>query len=313
MNIFQKVWRSIQESDNQTYLDIIDSEKRQNENLIQELSEAYDSKFSLESENNSLKETNAEYYSQMCVKNIAISNLEDSLEQYEIEEDNQDLIDYLNNKHKGANITYRGRYLVTGERIPIPVNLLITPTDPVIIQDLKDWGLYRTGESPETLGPKIHKKYKQVYYKYRRDITAWDKYEFWEYFYEMRERARLEGLDKLEFDCDSHAQALAGYYIAAGIPRWRVRVVVGNSYVGGHSTNYIYSIIDNKWHHLNSTYGSCTGYDELTRFPTHTDAKSKTNTTGNDMLGIYKVWMSFNDLYCWCDFDDDIPENLKIE
>lgn len=305
MNWFQKIYKSIQESNDQTYKEIIAADKQRNDDLNAEVS-------SLNVENLQLKSEIDQKTALLETKTLEISNLEDLLEQYEVEDDNQELIDYLNNKHRQAKIVYNGRYLITGEKISVPVNLMITPNDPVIIQDLKEWGLYRTGEDPETLAPKIHAMYKSKHYKYRYDNNAWGKYEFWEYFYEMVARAKSEGLDKLPFDCDSHAQALAGYYIAAGIPRWRVRVVVGNTYVGGHSTNYLYSTVDNKFHHLNSTYGICTGYDQIHKFPVHEDAKSNSNKSGKDMLGVYNTWMSFNDLICWCDFDDDIPENLKI-
>jgi len=209
---------------------------------------------------------------------------------------------YWNEKYKKTLIEYSGRSLpYSQETCKIPVNVLITPNDGYIIEDLTKWKLYRTGEDPETLIPKIYKKIKEKYYKYKYDKDVWGQAEVWEFPFEMRAKAEKTG--KWQFDCDSYASLLVSYYISAGVPRWRTRVVAGSSWVGGHSTVYSYSLIDGKWHHTNSTYGF-KEYDNLHEYPTHNDAKSKDNPDGIDPLGIHKVWFSYNDLYCWQDFKE---------
>jgi intein/homing endonuclease len=98
-------------------------------------------------------------------------------------------------------------------------------------------------------------------------------------------------------NCDSWAIFQASYYIAAGVPRWMVRVVAGNCEYGGHATVYVYSKVDNKWHHLNSTYGRNMNKHLIKNFPTHKDAEQ-----GNDKIGISEVWFSFNDKFAWSKF-----------
>ncbi len=259
------------------------------------------------------KSKNTELSSQLLViqkENADLKQLVIKLTPITTEE--TELEKFWNSKYNTGIITYPGRYLPTGEQISAPVNLLVTPNDPVMISDLKEWGLYRTGEDPETLIPKIDKKYYEKYYVYRLDKLSWGgKSEVWEYFYEMRENSRLKKEKKLPYDCDSHAQAKAGLYICAGVPRWRVRVVVGNTSIGAHSTNHIYSMVDYAWHHLNSTYGG-TLYDRVSDYPKNSDAKNPETNTGTDIIGIYKIWFSFNDLYMWYDKVEDIPKELQV-
>lgn len=251
------------------------------------------------------------YCNEIYDKDAEIDDLITELKTFKPSEEEQILQDFWNNKYNTAIITYPGRYTPTGVKISAPVNLLITPNDPVIISDLKSWNLYKTGEDPETLIPKIYKKYFDKYYKYRYDKDSWGKAEMWEYFYEMRELAKIKKEDKLKFDCDSHAQALVGYYIAAGVPRWRVRVVVGDTSIGAHSTVHVYSMLDNRWHHLNSTYGS-THKTKISSYPKNTDAKNPETNTGTDIIGIYRIWFSFNDVGMWYDKVEDIPKTLQV-
>ena len=77
------------------------------------------------------------------------------------------------------------------------MNVLLTPNDPDIIEDLKKWKLYRTGEDPETLAPKIYKKVFQTYYRYLYDKEVWNENEVWEMSFEMYEKIR-EKLKKNE-------------------------------------------------------------------------------------------------------------------
>lgn len=290
MNLLKSIWQRILALDNQPLND-----------RISELEALLDTEID---NYNFMKE---QYESMQKTKN----ELLEELNTFKPSQEEQTLQSFWDNKYNTGIITYKGRYLVTGEQIPVPVNLLITPNDPAIIQDLKDWKLYNTKEDPETLIPKIYKKYFDKYYKYRFDKDSWGKAEMWEYFYEMRELSRIKKEEKLPYDCDSHAQALVGYYIAAGVPRWRVRVVVGNTSIGAHSTVHAYSMLDNRWHHLNSTYGS-THKTKISNYPKNTDAKNPITNTGTDIIGIYRIWFSFNDVGMWYDKVEDIPKELQV-
>jgi hypothetical protein len=222
----------------------------------------------------------------------------------------KELESYWNTKYLRAIMEYNCRTLPgSSVMIAIPVNVLITPNDPFIIKDLKEWELYRMGEDSETLIPKIYKKIFEKY-NYKIDSIVWGLSEFWEFVFEMRAKAKLNN-NKWEFDCDSWADLIASYLICAGVPRWRVRVVAGDTSIGGHSTIYCYSMVDNNWHHINSTYFNGM-YDKLSMYYTHEDAKSPTNPKGTDGIGIYNVWYSFNDLYCWYKFETDLPKEINI-
>lgn len=256
---------------------------------------------------------NLDIQSQSDKQLIDQKNQEIELQKEEIRNLNAKIIipdqleDYWNNKYNKASITYEGRSLpFSKDKCVVPVNVLITPSDPFIIEDLKKWNLYRTGEDPETLIPKIYQKIHDTYYNYDYDKNVWGVDEVWEFPFEMRDKA---GSGKWAYDCDSWSGLILSYYIAAGIPRWRVRVVAGMCSLGGHSTVYCFSKTTNKWHHTNSTYGLI--YDVLAKYPVHDDAVSESNPKGRDALGIYNVWFSYNDLYAWYRLDEDLPKEVK--
>ncbi len=211
----------------------------------------------------------------------------------------------LNNAHPKGNISYTGRPLPFGKKnVDFPINILITPNDFNIIKDLKRWKLYQTGEKHETLIPKIYKKIKQYYYKYDFDKNTWGTNELWEFTFESMAKLKI----KKGIDCDSWSHFQMSYYVAAGLKEAFGRVVVGNCEYGGHSTIYIYSLEDNQWHHLNSTYGQFSRMSKVSKYPTHEDARN-----GKDKIGITKVWFSFNRLHSWYKFGKDIPKELKIK
>ena len=69
-------------------------------------------------------------------------------------------------------------------------------------------------------------------YKYQEDPDQFKTDDVWLFPYELRKT----GLG----DCEDWAIELASYLIAAGVPNWRVRVVIGVTYNGGgHATVYI--------------------------------------------------------------------------
>ncbi len=191
----------------------------------------------------------------------------------------------LLNKYPTQKIAWNARSLpFSEEKCRVPVQVLITPNDPYIVQDLRDWGLYETGEDHETLVPKIYAKIRQKYYKYAFDKVTWGTNEVWEFPFELRAKGFKKG-----FDCDSWANFQVSYYRAAGVPAGMVWVVAGDTELGGHSTVYVWSKVDSKFHHLNSTY--TTFKRSVSGYPTHDDAEA-----GKDKIGIRKVWCSYNDV-----------------
>lgn len=216
---------------------------------------------------------------------------------------NNGLEEYWNNKYTKVTIQYPGRPLPFGStNVNVPLQVFLTPDDPFIIKDLESWLLYDTEEDFETLIPKIYKRIKG-YYKYAYDKAVWGTNELWEFPFETRIKIKAgSGLD-----CDSWSHFQASYYLAAGLPEWRLRVVCGETpFDDGHSTVYIYSLKDNMWHHLNSTYGKA--YNNISDFPTNRDAENDI-----DNVGIKKVWFSFNNKYCWYKFGDKLPDEVIKE
>ena len=232
---------------------------------------------------------------------ITISTQEELIEKLnENKAKESELEAYWNDKYTKGCIVYKGRSLPFSTEIcNIPVSVLITPNDQFIINDLKKWKLYYNYEKYETLIPKIYLKIKYKYYRYQYDRNVWGKNEVWEFPFELRAKGFKDG-----FDCDSWSHFQASYYIAAGVPSWMVRIVVGTTQLGGHSTVYIFSLKDNKWHHLNSTYGK--KYGLIYKYPLHSHAKNV------DKIGIKNVWFSFNDKYAWYKFEGDLPKDIKV-
>ncbi len=233
---------------------------------------------------------------------INSENVDQALKKYYSENEYKGLIDSLNKNHKKRPLVYKGRPLpMSSKNIEVPVQVLITPNDPFIIQDLKNWGLYNTGESYETLLPKIYKKIRNKYYSYAYDRNVWGKKEMWEFPFEVREKLKqASGLD-----CDSWMDFIISYFIAVLPDPAFARAVAGNiPSGGGHGTIYVFSMKDYKWHHLNSTMGSYS--TEVSQFPTHEDARN-----GKDSIGISYVWFSFNNQYAWADLKEDLPEGIE--
>lgn len=197
---------------------------------------------------------------------------------------------FWNEKYPTANIEYLGRvFPTTKETIPIDVRLLITPSDFHLKKILDDNGLNVTGSNYDETAIKIWKFVKTKWYKYTYDQQNYGIGELWEFPFEM--------LAKLTngYDCDSWAVFQASLYIAAGIPAWKVRVVAGKCDLGGHCTVYVHSSADDKFHHLNSTYGA--DWKELKDAPL-----PPSGPNSGDALGIYDVWFSFNQFFSWHQF-----------
>lgn len=225
-----------------------------------------------------------------------VNQLEKEIEQYKENPKKE----YYDDKYPKVDVEYRGRTFGTSkEIIPIDVRLLITPQDFHIKKDIEKNNLFI--ENPEIDIPKIYKFIKKKYYKYVYDIDNYGITEYWEFPFEILEKKRKT--KTAGFDCDSWANFQASYYIAAGMPSWKVRVVVGNCKICGHSTVYVFSEKDNRFHHLNSTYGRTD--NEISNYPTTDDA----NTT--DDFGIRNVWFSFNNEFAWCKFTSEAKKSYN--
>ncbi len=233
--------------------------------------------------------------------NKEIKFLNSVIKQMESGDDDELLNRQLLEKYPTQTIAWNARsFPFSTIKCKVPVQVLITPNDPFIVNDLKEWGLYNTGEDFETLIPKIYMKIRTKYYKYQFDQVVWGSNEVWEFPFELREKGFTKG-----FDCDSWANFQVSYYRAAGMPAGMVWVVAGQTDLGGHSTVYVFSQKDNKFHHLNSTYGQFKTI--ISAFPTHQDAKK-----GKDKIGINKVWCSYNDICARSHFKDKIIGDLII-
>jgi hypothetical protein len=108
-------------------------------------------------------------------------------------------------------------------------------------------------------------------------------------------------------NCDSWASFIISFLIASGVPEWKCRVVVGMSKLGGHSTCYCYCDKTNKFHHLNSTMGAKSSYKKLEEYPTTDDAET------TDPIGIYNVWLSYNNLFSWHKFSSEAKADFIKE
>lgn len=283
------IWKHVYDKDLQYVLDKIDIDEK--------LSRCTRDKSSLTKDNEAL-------VLELDKLNKSLLEQEMKLKRYLDNEEEQSALEkYWNDRYPKALIVYRGRSLPFSETpISVPVSVLITPNDPYIKADLEKWGLMGKNDTDwETHAPKIYNKIKSEYYKYDYDRNVWGNNEVWEFPYEMRAKGFGQG-----FDCDSWAIFQASYYIAAGMPRWRVRVVAGGTEYGGHATVYLYSMSNNKWVHLNSTYSNVVR-KELKEYPTHDDA-----LLGRDKIGISTVWFSFNDKYAWIKFRTDVQNEFRV-
>lgn len=235
-----------------------------------------------------------------------INDLTSQLKEQKDAEEIDKLVEELDNKYPKSDIEYRGRtFIDSDKRIPIDVRLLITPQDFHIHNLIDKNKLHINISTYEEDVVKIYNWIKTNYYKYTYDSNNYQVSEFWEFPFEILERKEID--KDAGFDCDSWAHFMLSFYRAAGLPAHLGRVVVGNSKIGGHSTVYIYSKKTGKWHHLNSTYGSNTKNKKtLSEFYTTSDAGDK------DLLGIYKVWHSNNDVYSWSTFETDGVERDNL-
>lgn len=214
--------------------------------------------------------------------------------------------DYWNNKHTKKLIVYNGRYFpMLNTKIGCPVQLFVMPNDSIIIEDIQASNLGI--QDPTKCNADILKIYKHIMSKfaYQYDSIAEKVPELWLFPFERRTVPAA--------DCEDWSHEIASYYIAAGVPAWRVRCVAGTTFGGeGHCTVYVLLDDLKTWKHTNSTtpYSIVRLYNDLTGLPNSGDS--------TDKIGIMSVWFSYNNRYSWMDFegtgaDLDFLKNKGIE
>lgn len=265
------------------------------------------------SKNISLTDNDGRFTLVICGEQLYITALQgikgsDSISSYRIYESESDNIvsiyeqakEYWNNKYDKKLIVTAFRDRMVHEITPgndpkkkLPIQLYITPNDPVIIQDLKDNNLmvqdiYNCND--DIFRIYNHSRTKKINpYNYESDSEVTGLNDYWMFPWELRQFGKG--------DCDDWAAELASYYIAAGVPNWRVRVTVGNTYTGqGHSTVYVLMDDLKTWRHTNSTGWAIRSGD-----------MSLNNGVFNldRGLAIKSVWYSFNNEFSWRSFNGE--------
>ena len=193
---------------------------------------------------------------------------------------------FWNNNYPKANISYNGRRIPNVDgAIGVDVRLFITPNDFFIKSEIDRFNL--NVKNPLKCNTDILKIFKfcRKDSKYHSDNKVVGFPEYWMFPFEFK------FLNK-NGDCDDNSHYIVSYLIAAGVPEFRVRVVVGmTSSNFGHSTVYVLGDDLETWYHINSTGGK-EKLKKLTDFPTSKDCNS-------DSIGIKDVWFSFNSKYAW--------------
>jgi hypothetical protein len=211
---------------------------------------------------------------------------------------------YWENRHPKADIVYNGRPLPFQKtNIEVPVQLFIQPSDFVIKNDIikndlmvKD--IYSCNET--ILNIYKHTRTKPLNpYRYDYDDAQFGIPELWLFPFELRNAKKG--------DCDDWGNELASYYIAAGVPNWRVRCVAGTTWSNeGHLTVYVLADDLKTWVHTNSTNPiALINYaKDLMELPKSNDS--------NDKIGIEKVWFSYNNESAWHEFEGSKTEKFIL-
>ncbi|MCR4317362.1 MAG: hypothetical protein NUW37_13575 [Planctomycetes bacterium] len=209
---------------------------------------------------------------------------------------------YWNSKYPKATIFYKGRYAPgTKTKIEVDVRQFVTTKDSVIEKDIIEHDLIVRDPGycdDDVLRIYKHTRTKSINpYKYEFDDKQFGG-ELWLYPYELRHVKRG--------DCDDWGIELASYLITAGVPAFRVRVVVGNTNAGGgHLTVYVLGDDLKSWRHLNST-------SKIESIPVTFFSDLPKNRDKTDDIGIRNVWFSFNSEFAWHKFateEDEISFN----
>lgn len=214
----------------------------------------------------------------------------------------QTMQQYWENRHPKADIVYKGRPLPFQKtNIEIPVQLFVQASDFVIKNDIiKNDLMVKDSYNCNDTILKIY-KYTRTKplnpYRYDYDDVQFGIPELWLFPFELRNAKKG--------DCDDWGNELASYYIAAGVPSWRVRCVAGTTWDGyGHLTVYVLADDFKTWIHTNSTtpIALINYIKDLIELPTSNDSK--------DRIGIEKVWFSYNNESAWHEFEGSKTEKF---
>lgn len=196
---------------------------------------------------------------------------------------------YWNNKHTRKDIYYMGRYLpVKNDFINCDIKNFVTPNDALIRELVSNNNLKILNANECDKQVMSIYKFCRKNSSYSYDATLFNKNEVWLFPFEFLY------LNK-KGDCEDNSHYIASMLICAGVPAFRVRVVVGMCKWGGHSTVYVLSDDLTTWHHINSTGG-------MEENVSLSDCPTRNSTT--DDFGITDVWFSFNNFYSWSDFEN---------
>jgi hypothetical protein len=220
--------------------------------------------------------------------NSELSVTKQKLIDLEVDYELEKIAETFDNNYPKAEVFYSGRTLPNyPDTFACDVRLMVTPQDYSILKIVKDNNLRIS--NPLLCNSEILKIYKfcRLGSVYNYDNTLFQRGEVWLFPFEFMYL-------KKNGDCEDNSHYIVSILRAAGLPAFRIRVVVGSCKLGGHSTVYVLGDNLKDWYHINST-GGHEDLTDLTQFPT-----SKQTTT--DDLGIADVWFSFNDKFSWSTF-----------
>lgn len=187
----------------------------------------------------------------------------------------------------------------------MPVQVLFTITDPVIIKDIDDHDLWvKDPRFINVIAADIY-KHVQLSLKYKNDGINTGYRDYRMFPYELRSYG--------QGDCDDHAVNIISYLVAASVPEWRVRVVEGTTRQGHHATVYVLKDNLKDWAHLNST-GKGTTIHSLDDASIFGKGKICTNGTWSGPVGldIVEPTCSYNNINAWSGFTGQTNEELYI-
>ena len=199
---------------------------------------------------------------------------------------NRELSIYYNYKYPREKVRYWGRGLPgKPNRIECDVSNFIQPCDDMV-KDIvfNELGIKKSDPNNDAKA-EIIQKYVIDNITYVSDKTQHGFVEFWQFCYET--------IQLRDGDCEDGAILMASMLIAAGIPRWRVRIAGGlvktgnpTAPMGGHAWCCYLRESDSKFIILDWCY-----YPDTS--PIHLKSTVKMNKN------YIKTWFSWNDKFTW--------------
>lgn len=213
---------------------------------------------------------------------------------------NRELAIYYNYKYPRENVRYWGRGLPNNKgRIECDVSNFVMPDDNMVKTLVFDTLGIKKSDKNNDKKAEIIQKWVCDNFKYVYDQAQHGYVEHWQFPY--------ESLQLMTGDCEDGAILIASMMIAAGIPRWRVRIAGGlvktgnpTAPTGGHGWCTYLRESDNKWIILDWCY-----YPD--KSPIHLKSTLKMNKN------YLKIWFSWNDKWTWgsTSFNFDSIINIK--